>query len=70
MLRRAAASTGYEGWPRLRLMTSVRAWRTTRPGREMIPKRTAFIRLLTHSPPRASRFIAEFRLKANAVMAH
>ena len=32
ILRRAWPSSAYEGWPRLRLMTSFRAWRTTRPG--------------------------------------
>ena len=70
MRRRAWHSSEYEGWPQLRLIISVRAWRTTRPGRDMTPKRTAFIRLLTHAPPRANRFIAEFRLKDSAVMAH
>ena len=49
MLRRAATNTVYEGWPPLRLMISVLAWRTTRPGRLMTPKRTAFSLLLTHS---------------------
>ena len=68
--RRAWHSSPYEGCPRLRLMTSVRAWRTTRPGRDMTPKRTAFSRFLAHSFPKANCFIAEFRLKANVVMAH
>ena len=63
ILRRAWPSSAYEGWPRLRLMTSFRAWRTTRPGRLMTPKRTAFSLLLTHSFPKANCFIAEFRLK-------
>ncbi len=36
----------------------------------MIPKRTAFIRLLTHSSPNTNCFIAEFRLNANTTIAH
>ena len=36
----------------------------------MIPKRTAFRRLLTHSSPSTNCFIAEFRLNANTAIAH
>ena len=40
------------------------------PRKRDAPERTDFSRLLTHSLPKANCFIAEFRLKANAVMAH
>ena len=70
MLCRAATNTGYEGWPWPRLIISLLACRATRPGISIIPKRTAFSRLLTHSLPKANYFIAEFKLKASTVMAH
>ena len=61
ILRRALTSNSYEGCPRARRMISLLACCTTRPGRQMIPKRTAFRRFLFQSPPRANCFIAEFR---------
>ncbi len=54
----------------MRRMISLLACLTTRPAMQMTPKRTAFRRLLTHSPPSTSRFIAEFRLNASTTIAH
>ncbi len=51
-------------------MISVLALRTTSPARVMIPARSAFRRLLTHSPPKASCFSAELRLNDNIAMGH
>src|SRR5690625_3294499 len=47
-----------------------RAWRTTRPGRLIRWKRTAFIRLVSQADPRTSRFIAALRLWARIMIAH
>ena len=70
ILRRAQSNNSYEGWPRAKRMISLLACRTTRPGRAIRAKRTALSRLLFHSPPKASPFIAEFRLKASTPTAH
>ena len=69
ILCRAWHRSGYPGWPRLRLIISFLAWRTTRPGRLITPKRTAFIRLLIHSPPRAPLH-RRVQVEGHAVTAH
>ena len=42
ILCRALSSNSYEGWPRARRMINLLACRTTRPGRAIRAKRTAF----------------------------
>src|SRR5208283_364344 len=51
-------------------MISLRAWLTTRPGKPISRKRSAFIRLAAQSAPSTRRFIAVFRLCARIIKAH
>ena len=70
MVSRARMSLAVTSAAAPKRMINRRAWRTTRPGRAIRWKRSAFIRLAAQSLPNTNCFITLLRLWVRIVRAH